>query len=80
VLFRSPIVDCEDIGDFKAMGMQFVRLDDLLNNRLPDESIRKDMAKINFGINEKLLDKYNNGVSALRQSVRVGKLVKQEKI
>ncbi len=71
-----PIVDCEDIGDFKFMGMGFVHLDDLLNNRLPDESTRKDIAKINFGVYEKLLDKYNVGGSTLQRSISFRKLIK----
>jgi len=49
-----PIVDCENTGDFKAMGMQYVTLGDLLQGRLPDESRRSDMARQNFAIYERL--------------------------
>lgn len=69
-----PIVDCEDIGDFKVMGMKFIHLGDLLKNKLPDESIRKDMAKINFYVFEKLLEKHDIGVSTLKQSIKFSKL------
>jgi lipopolysaccharide biosynthesis protein len=64
-----PIVDCENIGDFKNMGMKFIHLDDLLNHQLPDESKRKEMASINYSVYQKLLDEYNTGVEALREAV-----------
>ena len=49
-----PIVDCEEIGDFKVMGMQSVTLNDLLQGNLPDEAIRSEMARQNFAIYEHL--------------------------
>lgn len=49
-----PIVDCEDIGDFKDMGMQFVPLDDFLKGNLPTEERRAEMAHQNFSIYERL--------------------------
>lgn len=64
-----PIVDCENIGDFKNMGMKFIHVDDLLNHRLPDESKRKEMANANYSVYEKLLDEHKTGVDALRKAV-----------
>lgn len=49
-----PIVDSEDIGDFKKMGMRFVTLAQLLAADLPDEDIRMQMAAHNLGVYEKL--------------------------
>jgi len=60
-----PIVDSENIGDFKELGMKFVRLNDLLSFRLPDEFTRRDMVKANFDVYFKLLKKYKDGVQEL---------------
>lgn len=49
-----PIVDCDNIGDFKAMGMQYVSLSALLQEQLPEESRRAQMAEANFRIYERL--------------------------
>jgi len=67
-----PIVDSEEIGDFKEMGMQYIHLADLLNHSLPDEASRQIMADRNFGVYEKLLEKYGAGVAALQQSIKRG--------
>lgn len=56
-----PIVDCENIGDFKTMGMQYVTLGDLLQGRLPDESRRSDMARQNFAVYERLREVCRQG-------------------
>ena len=56
-----PVVDCENIGDFKAMGMQFVTLNDLLWGRLPNESRRAEMAQQNFIIYERLREVHKHG-------------------
>lgn len=49
-----PIVDCDNIGDFKAMGMQYVSLGELLLGQLPEECRRAEMAEDNFRIYEQL--------------------------
>lgn len=49
-----PIVDCEDIGDFKLLGLRFIKLNELLAGRLPVEKVRRDMANSNFAIYERL--------------------------
>ncbi len=56
-----PIVDCEDIGDFRALGMQFVTLDELLQGRLPTEVRRAEMAQQNFAIYERLREVRKQG-------------------
>jgi hypothetical protein len=65
-----PVVDSENIGDFKAMGMQYIHLTDLLKNQLPGEEARQLMAKTNFAVYEQLLDKYIAGVDALQQVLK----------
>lgn len=49
-----PVVDFENMGDFKAMGMQSLALDKLLSGDLPTEERRMAMAKQNFAIYEQL--------------------------
>ena len=56
-----PIVDCENMGDFKAMGMLFVTIDELLRGKLPDEAIRAEMAHKNFAIYERLREVRKQG-------------------
>jgi len=74
-----PIVDCEDIGDFKKMGMQYVHLDDLMKNCLPDESTRLIMAKVNFGVFKKILQQYQENLGSLLEIVGVNPHYKQGK-
>jgi glycosyltransferase involved in cell wall biosynthesis len=64
-----PIVDSENIGDFKAMGMKFVQLDDLLTNSMPNEKQRAEMAKQNLAIYERLNEVYKQGASDIRTLV-----------
>lgn len=61
-----PIVDSEDIGDFKAMGMQFVRLTDFLGGILPDEPRRLEMAAANFAVYEALKRVREAGANDIR--------------
>lgn len=49
-----PIVDCEDIGDFKSLGMKYIRLSDFLLGNLPDPQLRMSMVAENFSVYEKL--------------------------
>lgn len=49
-----PVVDCEDVGDFKALGMRFITLTELLAAALPDEDDRLQMAAHNLQVYEKL--------------------------
>jgi len=56
-----PIVDCDEIGDFKAIGMRFIGLNDLLNQRLPDEIERQAMALQNYQVYRRLLEVRQTG-------------------
>ncbi|MFZ2452449.1 MAG: glycosyltransferase [Methylovulum miyakonense] len=56
-----PVVDCEDVGDFKAMGMQFLALEELLRGNLPSEEQRTAMAKQNFTIYERMREVRKQG-------------------
>ncbi|KAB5619174.1 glycosyltransferase [Pseudomonas putida] len=60
-----PIVDCEDIGDFKALGMKYVTLNDVLCKRLPNEKARAQMAADNLQIYDKLKSIRNAGAQGI---------------
>lgn len=60
-----PIVDCEDIGDFKSLGMRFIRLDDFLEGQLPTEGERSEMALANFAVYERLKEVRQAGASEI---------------
>ena len=60
-----PIVDYEEIGDFKALGMQFLRLEDFLQRTLPDEDERNIMAAQNLAVYRCLRIQYVNGKASL---------------
>lgn len=49
-----PIVDCDDLGDFKALGMRSIPLNEFLAGQLPDEEQRLEMATTNFAVYESL--------------------------
>lgn len=61
-----PIMDCEDIGDFKSLGMQFVKLDDFLNCRLPSEEQRVEMAASNFSVYGRLKEVRQAGADEIK--------------
>jgi hypothetical protein len=64
-----PVVDSENIGDFANMGMQYIRVKDLADHHLPEESKRKEMVNINYDVYEKLLNLHKTGVEELLKAV-----------
>ena len=64
-----PIMDCENIGDFHALGMQSVRLADFRAGRLPSESARKRMVEDNFEVYQSLREQHRIGVDSLKNEV-----------
>ncbi len=64
-----PIVDCENIGDFKALGMQYIRLRDFLRGSFPDEETRNLIAKHNFEIYTKLQELHRTGAITLQHAL-----------
>lgn len=61
-----PIVDSEHIGDFKSLGAQFVRLEELLHGRLPSEAQQAEMARVNLTVYERLHEIYKQGANDIR--------------
>lgn len=51
-----PIMDCENIGDFKRMGIRFVRQSDIIQGKFPNEVERDKMAQDNYNLYKKLQD------------------------
>lgn len=60
-VFKSP-----DIGDFVALGTQYVDYKALINRQLPDDAERMRMARNNLEILNRLFDCYRNGVRELK--------------
>lgn len=61
-----PIVDSENMGDFGAMGMQFVSLNNLLQGNLPGEAQRAEMARLNFAIYQHIREVRKKGAEDIR--------------
>lgn len=62
-----PIMDSENIGDFKLLGMCFISLEDFLVGRLPDEERRAKMALENFRIYEQLKNLMLTGANEIKE-------------
>lgn len=61
-----PIVDSEDIGDFKSLGMRAIRLEDFLAGHLPSEEQRAEMAMLNFAVYECLKEVRQTGSAEIQ--------------
>ena len=61
-----PIVDSDQIGDFKALGMQSISLEDFLVGRVPDPAALREMVKKNLEVYQDLNNIYEAGMQALR--------------
>jgi glycosyltransferase involved in cell wall biosynthesis/GT2 family glycosyltransferase len=64
-----PIVECEDIGDFKRLGMKYIRLQEFVDGCLPDEATRNCMAQNNLAVYEKLIEIYRTGATSLQRAL-----------
>lgn len=67
-----PIMDCEDVGDFAALGMQFVPLRDFVAGRMPGEAERQHMAAKNSDVYGRLRAQRESGAASLRRVVGRG--------
>jgi len=67
-----PIVNTENIGDFKKMGMQYIMLDVLLKGTLPDELQRLEMARLNSEIYERFRNIYKQGAYEMHTALTGG--------
>lgn len=60
-----PIVDCEDIGDFKALGMRYITLEYFLAGNLPDEAQRVALAEANLSVYDRLKEVRQTGADEI---------------
>jgi glycosyltransferase involved in cell wall biosynthesis len=60
-----PILNYANIGDFIAMGMQFISLEDFITKNIPDQMCINDMVQKNFDVYQLLLKKFQQGVQIL---------------
>jgi len=63
-----PIFTFEDIGDFKKLGLSFLKKDDVLSKGFPDDETRVAMVKRNLYILEEI---ENNRISGLNELFEV---------
>jgi GT2 family glycosyltransferase len=64
-----PVVDFDNIGDFKEMGMMYVKLEDFLSGKLPKEETRNQMVENNITVYDKIKKLYALGAETLREVI-----------
>jgi glycosyltransferase involved in cell wall biosynthesis len=67
-----PIMDYSHIGDFKSLGMKYIKLQDLKNNQLTDEITQLKFAKENYKVIASLKKLQSEGLSKLKQAIKSG--------
>lgn len=65
-----PIVDFEDLGDFKNMGYEYIKYDEILENGLPEYDSILKKANHNYLVLEQLVQIIENGENNLREYIR----------
>jgi hypothetical protein len=65
-----PIMKTPYIGDFYEMGLAYIDYRDFLNNQLPTEEIRCQMAAANAKILQRINIQYQTGVEALQRALQ----------
>ena len=65
-----PVFKTPDIGDFVALGMQYVDYKALMNRQLPSDTERMRMARNNLEVLNRLFDCYRNGVQTLKVKLK----------
>jgi len=61
-----PVLYSSSIGDFTALGMKYITLDDLESNRLPTEEERLEIVRDNYACLERITKLFETGKSDLR--------------
>lgn len=62
-----PILKSDKIGDFVENGLEYVRIEDFINGRIPLEEKRVQMVQNNFSVMEKIYDDYKKGLKELQE-------------
>lgn len=55
---ESPGIITDKIGDFVENGLEYVRIEDFINGRIPLEEKRVQKVQNNFSVMEKIYDDY----------------------
>lgn len=62
-----PILKSDKIGDFVENGLEYVRIEDFINGRIPLEEKRVQMVQNNFSVMKKIYDDYKKGLKELQE-------------
>ena len=62
-----PILKFDKIGDFIENGLEYVKIEDFINGRIPSEEKRVQMVQNNFSVMEKIYDDYKKGLGELQE-------------
>lgn len=65
-----PIIHFPDIGDLRALGMQYVTDVDYAAGRLPDMEARRRIREANLQVVRRMLQTYHDGLAEVRQLIR----------
>ncbi len=61
-----PILDSPEIGDFPSLGLKFIRLEDFIQQNMPDQNTLAEMVEINTSIYQTLIEQYRLGIEQIR--------------
>ena len=61
------ILKSDKIGDFVENGLEYVRIEDFINGRIPLEEKRVQMVQNNFSVMGKIYDDYKKGLKELQE-------------
>ena len=62
-----PIMKSEMIGDFVEKGLEYVKVEDFINGKMPSEEQRKVMMQKNLEVMQKIYEEYDQGLVTLRR-------------
>ena len=55
------------IGDFVEKGLEYVKVEDFINGKMPSEEQRKVMMQKNLEVMQKIYEEYDQGLVTLRR-------------
>ena len=61
------ILKSDKIGDFVENGLEYVRIEDFINGRIPLEEKRVQKVQNNFSVMEKIYDDYKKWLKELQE-------------
>ena len=64
-----PILETQNVGDFVALGMQFLDVRDVLKGKIPSEPERQKMVERNFDIIRELTQRSQSGLAQIKNLI-----------